>query len=221
MATDRFWVRLNLPQADMEWLSTHARDGQGTPVLLSSKAWPDGQHRRGEVWSVLPSLEDNGLLTQVMVAVEDPLALNVSEEARASTPALRIGDVVEATLTPQRTASLIELPISALRSGQQVWVLTEDGHLEKRSVGVRHLGNDTLLVADGLVDGERVITSSLSSVEAGMALRARGDAPTPTAKTTDAEAADDKTTAGDKSATVADQNTAAADRNATTTGSDS
>lgn len=237
VATDRFWVRLNLPQADMEWLSTHARDGQGTPVLLSSKAWPDGQHRRGEVWSVLPSLEDNGLLTQVMVAVEDPLALNVSEEARASTPALRIGDVVEATLTPQRTASLIELPISALRSGQQVWVLTEDDHLEKRSVGVRHLGNDTLLVADGLVDGERVITSSLSSVEAGMALRARGDAPTPTptAKTTDAEAADDKTTAGDKStATVekdtavvdkstaaGDKNTTVADKSATTTGSDS
>ncbi|MDH2372792.1 efflux RND transporter periplasmic adaptor subunit [Cobetia sp. 3AK] len=228
VATDRFWVRLNLPQADMEWLSTHARDGQGTPVLLSSKAWPEGQHRRGEVWSVLPSLEDNGLLTQVMVAVEDPLALDVSEEARASTPALRLGDVVEATLTPQRTASLIELPVSALRSGQQVWVLTEDGYLEKRAVGVRHLGNDTLLIAGGLSDGERVIVSALSNVEAGMALRARGDAPTPTTRTPDNKAADDKTTAGDKSTATVEQDTATgdktatvADKRATTTGSDS
>lgn len=175
VASDRFWVRLNLPQDDMEWLSTHARDGQGTPVLISSKAWPEGQHRLGEVWSVLPSLEENGLLTQVMVAVDDPLALRVSDEARTSTPALRIGDVVEASLSPTRTASLIELPISALRSNREVWVLTPDDHLEKRSIQLRHLGNDSLLVADGLTDGERVITSALSSVEAGMALRARGD----------------------------------------------
>ncbi|MHC9036973.1 hypothetical protein ACYTTR_14705, partial [Cobetia marina] len=152
----------------------------------------------------------------------------VSEEARASTPALRLGDVVEATLTPQRTASLIELPVSALRSGQQVWVLTEDGYLEKRAVGVRHLGNDTLLIAGGLSDGERVIVSALSNVEAGMALRARGDAPTPTTRTPDTKAADDKTTAGDKSTATVEQDTATgdksatvADKSATTTGSDS
>jgi RND family efflux transporter MFP subunit len=212
VASDRFWVRLNLPQADMEWLSTHARDGQGTPVLISSKAWPEGQHRLGEVWSVLPSLEENGLLTQVMVAVDDPLALKVSDEARTSTPALRIGDIVEASLSPTRTASLIELPISALRSNQEVWVLTPDNYLEKRSIRLRHLGNDSLLVADGLVDGERVITSALSSVEAGMALRAQGDDTPATQPATQPAPSDE---AGTKSKTQA------MSTSASTTGSDS
>ena len=201
VATDRFWVRLNLPQADMEWLST-VRDGQGAPVLLSEQGMAGGpaSARRSVERPAVPGGQ-RPADPQVMVAVGRPIgARRLRGGARQHAGPAPLGDVVEATLTPQRTASLIELPVSALRSGQQVWVLTEDGYLEKRAVGVRHLGNDTLLIAGGLSDGERVIVSAFGDVKAGMALRARGDAPTPTTRTPDNKAADDKTTAGDKSA---------------------
>lgn len=165
---ERFWVRLNLPQEALSWLDTHSADGQGSRVALHSPAWPQGQIREGEVWSVLPSLEENGLMTQVMVAVNDPLALD-----QEGAPALRLGDLLEARLYPARTRQLIRLPVSALRGNRQVWLLDESDHLRMRDVELAHRGDEVALIEAGLADGERVILGNLANAEAGMALKAR------------------------------------------------
>ncbi|WP_458526114.1 efflux RND transporter periplasmic adaptor subunit [Onishia taeanensis] len=167
---ERFWVRLNLPQEALSWLDTHDADGQGSRVALTSPAWPNDQTREGEVWSVLPGLEEGGLMTQVMVAVEDPLAL-----AHPGAPALRLDDLLEARLYPERTRPLIRLPVSALRGNRQVWVLDGKDRLRMREVELAHRGDDTALIEAGLSNGERVVLGNLANPEAGMALQARGE----------------------------------------------
>ncbi|RAR63068.1 RND family efflux transporter MFP subunit [Onishia taeanensis] len=165
---ERFWVRLNLPQEALTWLDTHTADGHGSRVELDSPAWPDGQIREGEVWSVLPSLEESGLMTQVMVAVDDPLALE-----HEGAPALRLGDLLEARLYPAQTRQLIRIPVSALRGNRRVWLLDENNHLRMRDVELAHRGDEVALIESGLNDGERVILGNLANAEAGMALKAR------------------------------------------------
>ncbi|WP_168011854.1 efflux RND transporter periplasmic adaptor subunit [Halomonas salinarum] len=189
---DRFWVRLNLPQEVLGWLATHDADGEGSRVELESPAWPNGQIREGEVWSVLPSLEENGLMTQVMVAVDDPLALE-----HEAAPALRLGDLLEARLYPRQTRQLVRLPISALRGNRQVWVLDENDHLRMRDIDITHRGDEAALVEAGLADGERVVLGNLANAEAGMALKAR-----------DRDLADEKNDADNDAMTPADASAA-------------
>ncbi|WP_340147000.1 hypothetical protein [Halomonas sp. PA16-9] len=67
-----------------EWLEA------GSSVTLTSRGWPEGATREGLLVSMLPSLEENGLQAQLLIAVNDPLALETDG------PALRLGDVLRA-----------------------------------------------------------------------------------------------------------------------------
>ncbi|WP_404298559.1 efflux RND transporter periplasmic adaptor subunit [Halomonas sp.] len=164
----RFWVQAALPSDALAWLETATADTSGTVVMLSSRSWPAGSVRRGELLSVLPALEENGLQAQLLVAVEDPLAL--AEENRGS-PALRLGDVVRLDFQARERNNLIALPAAALRPGDEVWLLDEDERLRRRSVVVLHRDDHRVLVAEGLTEGERVITSPLGLPGEGMPLR--------------------------------------------------
>ncbi|GAB2802643.1 efflux RND transporter periplasmic adaptor subunit [Halomonas shantousis] len=165
---EQFWVRVTLPTEALDWLSIASRDGQGSAVTLSSNAWASGESRQGELYSVLPSLEESGLMAQVMVRVRDPLAL------KSERPALRLGDVVHAAFEAVPREGLVSLPTRALRDDDQVWLLGADDTLQRRQVDVLYRGKNQVLIEDGLSAGERVITSSLATARQGMALRERG-----------------------------------------------
>ncbi len=169
----RFWVQAALPGEALAWLEPATDDTPGSVVTLTSRSWPAGSERRGELLSVLPALEENGLQAQLLVAVKDPLAL--AEENHVA-PALRLGDVVRLGFQARQRDDLITLPAVALRPGDEVWVLDSEERLRRRPVGVLHRDDDRVLVAEGLSEGERVITSPLGQPREGMALRT---APTP------------------------------------------
>lgn len=164
----RFWVQASLPGEALAWLDPAGADTPGSAVTLTSRGWSAGSERRGELLSVLPALEENGLQAQLLIAVEDPLALTAEHR---NAPALRLGDVVRLDFQAVERDDLIALPAAALRPGEEVWVLDAEERLRRRSVKVLHRDDRQVLVADGLSPGERVITSPLGQPREGMALR--------------------------------------------------
>ncbi|WP_299310775.1 efflux RND transporter periplasmic adaptor subunit [uncultured Halomonas sp.] len=169
----RFWVQASLPGEALAWLTPASTDAPGSAVTLTSRGWPAGSERRGELLSVLPALEENGLQAQLLIAVEDPLAL---EPENRGEPSLRLGDVVRLDFQAGERDDLVALPAAALRPGDEVWVLDEEERLRRRTVSVLHRDDRQVLVAEGLEAGERVILSPLGQPREGMALRT---APTP------------------------------------------
>ncbi|WP_136069273.1 efflux RND transporter periplasmic adaptor subunit [Modicisalibacter radicis] len=161
-----FWLRVSLPSEALRWIDAATGETPGTSVTLTSDAWPPGASRQGRVYSVLPSLEENGLMAQVLVRIDDPLAL------ADPGPALRLGDVVAATFAATPRDDLLALPNAALRDGGQVWTLDDDERLRIVAVDVVHRGEERVLIAaDGpLGAGSRVITSALAQPRDGMAL---------------------------------------------------
>ncbi|GHA96352.1 efflux RND transporter periplasmic adaptor subunit [Modicisalibacter luteus] len=170
---EHFWVRVSLPSEELTWLDTGEDGSPGASVRLTSRGWPDGVYREGKVFSVLPDLEESGLLAQVLVRVDDPLALE------SDAPALRLGDVVNATFEATPQDGLIALPTLALRDDSRVWIADEDGRLQIRNVNVIYRGEErALLDADSsaLTSGQRIIVSNLAQAREGMQLRVIGDA---------------------------------------------
>ncbi|MCP1367032.1 efflux RND transporter periplasmic adaptor subunit [Halomonas sp. BBD48] len=182
-----FWVRVSLPSEELAWLDTGEGDTPGASVRITSRGWPDGMYREGTVFSVLPDLEENGLLAQVLVRVDDPLALE------SDAPALRLGDVVSASFEATPREGLVALPTLALRDGNRVWVVGEDGRLRIRDVSVVYRGEERLLLdADdsALTTDQRVIVSNLAQVREGMTLRVAEDGPDTEVVSTDADASE-------------------------------
>ena len=164
----RFWVQASLPGETLAWLAPADNDTPGSAVTLTSRGWPAGSERRGELLSVLPALEENGLQAQLLVAVEDPLALTARHRGA---PTLRLGDLVRLDFQAVERDDLIALPAAALRPGNEVWVIDAEERLRRRPVNVLHRDDRQALVAEGLAAGERVITSPLGQPREGMALR--------------------------------------------------
>ena len=62
--------------------------------------------------------------------------------------------------------------IFAVRAdGDQVWVMTEEGTLNVRDVVVPWSDGETVLISEGLNEGDLLITSALAAPAPGMLLR--------------------------------------------------
>ncbi|CAM4002474.1 efflux RND transporter periplasmic adaptor subunit [Vreelandella rituensis] len=161
VGVERFWVRASLPGEWLPWLDTESE------VTLESRGWPSGAIRQGEVISILPSLEENGLQAQLLVAVDDPLALE------SDGPALRLGDILRANFSPTAQEALIALPAAAVRPGERVWWLDEDDRLRQSRVELAYRGEDRLLIRAGIEPGSRVVVAGLAQPREGQEVRPR------------------------------------------------
>ncbi len=167
VGVEQFWVRASLPGDALEWLEP------GSLVTLTSRGWPDGASREGTLVSILPNLEESGLQAQLLIAVNDPLALE------SDGPALRLGDVMRVAFETQAQEDLIALPSAALRPGERVWWVDDEDRLHSTTVTLAYRGEDEALVRSGLEAGQRVVTSGLAQPREGQQIRVRtrGDTP--------------------------------------------
>jgi RND family efflux transporter MFP subunit len=167
VGVEQFWVRASLPGESLDWLSP------GGSVTLSSQGWPEGASREGTLLSILPNLEENGLQAQLLIAVDDPLALDHDG------PALRMGDVLRVAFHTTAEEPLIALPSAALRPGEQVWWVDDENRLQRTQVTLAYRGQDDVLVRSGLAPGQRVVVAGLAQPREGqeVRLRQRGDTP--------------------------------------------
>ncbi|MCC5900586.1 MAG: efflux RND transporter periplasmic adaptor subunit [Halomonas sp.] len=167
VGVEQFWVRASLPGDTLAWLEP------GDRVSLTSQGWPEGATRDGSLVSILPNLEENGLQAQLLIAVDDPLALE------SSGPALRLGDVMRITYHTTANESLIALPSAALRPGEQVWWVDDEDRLRNTTVTLAYRGQEQALIRSGLEAGQRVVIAGLAQPRVGqqVRLRQRGDTP--------------------------------------------
>jgi multidrug efflux pump subunit AcrA (membrane-fusion protein) len=82
---------------------------------------------------------------------------------------------VEVEFTAPPPANAVVVPRSALRPGDQVWVVDTEGRLRIRDVTVARAGVEQAVISSGLAVGERICTSNLQYVTDGMPVRVAGE----------------------------------------------
>jgi RND family efflux transporter MFP subunit len=170
VAIDRFWVEVSVPVEALGQLEVPGIDPveRGSEVVVTHQAGDATIVREGYVLRALPELEEEGTLAQLLLAIEDPLE---GEGDDATGPPLFLGAYVEAEIRARPFEDVVRIPPRALRGRDEVWVLTEAGSLDIRSVRVAWQREEEVLVAEGLAGGERVVVSDLPDPVDGMELR--------------------------------------------------
>lgn len=110
--------------------------------------------------------------------VEDPLGLQSVDLKR-----LFLGSFVWGEIEGKEIEAGYLLNRSYLRDNNTVWLVAEDGNLEVRHVEAVFKNENSVIIADGLVEGEKLVVSSISSPVAGMKIRIEGSGKN-SAKTT-------------------------------------
>lgn len=167
VATDRFLLNVELPETSVQWLQYANRGGKGSAVSITSTHW-NGQQRSGEVISIAPNMDSQSRMVSVVVAIDDPLALLVENQAK---PRVMINDLLEVTLLGKSLDNVSILRDELIRNGNQVWLMDQDNKLEMRNVKPVFRNSTFAYIGDELKAGERIVSSYLGTPVPGMALR--------------------------------------------------
>lgn len=177
VGTDMFWVELALPVEQLKWLTFPQHNSSENGALVHIYPQSTGNSdvfRTGHVVRLAAELEERGRMARIFVEVEDPLCLKAENK---SLPPLFLGSFVRAVITGTTMDSAFSLQRSHLRDGNTVWLLGNDGTLNVKTVSIAFRDKETVLVSDGVIDGDKLITSNISAPVAGMRLRLEGDNP--------------------------------------------
>ena len=190
-AVDVAEVRLPLSNQERAFLNL-PRAGEvgaaGPAVKLLADI--DGQTEQwdGRVVRTEGVIDENTRLSYAVVAIQNPYQ---RAEVEADGPGesnipLPMGTFVEARIEGRSSAGLIQLPRSALREGDSVYVANADDELEVRSVDVVRATTEVVYVENNIEPGDRVITTGITAPIPGSQLRVRSSPDEPELRLTPA-----------------------------------
>jgi len=151
-------VRLPLSVDDSSYIQPQAQ------VQLSAEIAGVNYHWPAKILWNEGEIDRSTLSTNIVVQVGgDPL---IPKEFRLPPPGL----FVKAQFEGKTLKSVIKVPRSALRRGNQVTVLNGENKLEFRKLQIVYSGQDTIFASEGLQDKDLVIVTRLEIPREGMSL---------------------------------------------------
>ncbi|HSG33597.1 MAG TPA: HlyD family efflux transporter periplasmic adaptor subunit [Sphingomonadaceae bacterium] len=181
VATDAYEVRVSLTE-DEAALIPGLFAGSGARIPAAVYTEQSGRRYR---WAAYVDRADAILDAEtrtidVFLRVQNPLRSGTPVDtgnglAQGPVPLL-LGSFVQATITGSSSESFARIPINALKTDNQVWVV-RDGKLTIVPVEIIRRGDtDAYVRASGLGPSGRVVTSNLRTPVNGMQVRMRPDA---------------------------------------------
>ncbi|HPF71314.1 MAG TPA: efflux RND transporter periplasmic adaptor subunit [Candidatus Krumholzibacteria bacterium] len=170
-ATDMAEVTVPVADDDLAWITVGHRGEGGVPVDVVAEFAGARHHWQGRAVRLGGAVDQRSRLVPVIVEIPDPY------RREGDRPALVEGMFVEVVFASPPPAGAVVVPRSALRPGDQAWVVDAEGRLRIRDVTVARAGVDQAVVTAGLGAGERVCVSNLQYVTDGMPVRVAGEGP--------------------------------------------
>ena len=173
--SSEFWVELTIPVRDSTWigLSEHPSidDAAISVTIIDQLAWKKGQSREGHVVGLSREVDSNSRMAKVLVAVEDPLALDSSNSGK---PSLLLGSFVRGIINGKKLDNVLIVSRDHLRPGDILWTVNNESRLEFHEVDVLYSGTENVVIRNEFGSELRVVTSNLAVPVEGMLVRYEG-----------------------------------------------
>jgi RND family efflux transporter MFP subunit len=163
LATDVAQIRLPVADSELAFLNK-----QGVNAQVSLQGVYAGQKRQ---WQAIIKrsegvVDSNSRMTYLVAEVKDPYQLLKSDTKKAP---LRFGSYINAQIIGNQLAQATTLPRYLVIDGK-VAVLGEDSRLHYVAIDIIRQQGSEVIVANGLLDGNRLIVSALDYPIEGMKL---------------------------------------------------
>lgn len=161
IGTDRFWVKVSVPVAKLQWLKLRDGNQPGSTAHVFQNVSSDQRiHRTGEVLRIAGPLDPKTRTANVIVEIAKPL--------EGHPVPLLPGAFVDVEIEGQAADSMFVLPREALYEGGRVWLIDGSNRLQPKNVDIAWSTADQVFVREGLEEGDRILTTALSTPIAGM-----------------------------------------------------
>ena len=175
---DTYWVEATVPLSKLRWLSFPDDDSQGSDVSIQNRtAWAPDVYRKGQLFKLVGTLENQTRMARVLIEVSDPQALNNENSGK---PSLIIGSYVEANINAQKMENVFRIDRNYIRQDETVWVM-EEGKLQIKKVDILFRDAQYAYISSGLENQAEIVTTNLATVSDGAPLRLVSNDSTATA----------------------------------------
>jgi membrane fusion protein, multidrug efflux system len=165
-------VRLAIPSSDAAFLDLPMQwsDGVGSTGATVDLVGEFGGSRYKWTGSVVRTEGEVDRRTRQLNVVAR-IAAPYAHASDSERPPLAVGMFVQATIHGRTFHDIIALPRSALRPGNEVWIVDAENHLRRRSVEVMRTEANRVLLSSGVQSGENVSITPLETPTDGMPVR--------------------------------------------------
>lgn len=173
--TDAAEVVVPLPLEEMQWITIPRKGAEenGSKALVKLTVGDQVLAWKGRVVRSLGEVDPRGRMAQVVVAVADPY--NLGRGGGPERKDLEIGMFVDVEIIGKTLSGVFAVPRSALREGDTVWTMDDEGRLRVTPVTVVRRERDTVVLRDGFQEGDLVVLTNISGAAEGMKLRLAGE----------------------------------------------
>ena len=106
-------------------------------------------------------------MARILIAVDDPLCL--TSQNQNCTPLL-LGQYIRVDVKGRELEQVYSIPRSALHENRLIWIAAPNSTLDIRKVDVRWRAEKNILISGNLSDGERLITTDITTPMQGLTL---------------------------------------------------
>jgi RND family efflux transporter MFP subunit len=163
-------IVLPLPPEDLGWIRVPGWNttGKGSPVIVRQRRGENDHTWHGQVIRSLGEVDVRSRMMKVIVSVQDPYNRLAKGTDRA---VLSSGAFVETGIKGTKLSGIFSIPRTAVRDNKTVWIMDSENILRVRPITIVRSDRDTVLVSEGLTNGERIVITSLAGAVDGMNLR--------------------------------------------------
>lgn len=167
-ATDYAEIRLPLSDSDLRWLTLPApgqlAPADATRVTLYATTAGKQHQWQAEIVRTEGVVDSSSRMHYAVARVDDPYGLRGNSDL----PPLPAGTFVNADIQGIRVTGVFDIPLEALRNGNQVLIMDQEQRLRQRQVSVIRSEADRVFVNEGLNDNDAVIVSPVAIPIEGM-----------------------------------------------------
>lgn len=177
VGTGAFWVQASVPAGALSAVLDAARESPGKVRVYSDVHTESQPATAGRLVRHLGQVDPDGRLAQVLVEIEDPLALDSGSGNRVPLP---LNTYVRVDIDAGLLPGVVPVPRVALRENNVLWVADKANTLQVRPGEIVWRQDDQVAVRDTFEPGDRLIVSPLDQVLPGMEIRPMDpEAPAP------------------------------------------
>ena len=156
-------LMVTLPLSELPWVKAQEEGQIGAKARLSKKIGQQVHNWQGVVTHRLLEIDSLGHMAQVVVEVDETL----SDKGFP----LPIGMQVEVEIQGEEVSEAISIPIYAIRSNNQAWVVSKENRLEVITLQILRKDQGQALVGNGLAKGDLLVTSPIETAMPGMSVK--------------------------------------------------
>ncbi|MAV75593.1 MAG: hypothetical protein CL691_03120 [Cellvibrionales bacterium] len=158
-STEKAKVRLPIAEHKLELIDLK-QSGDSSPEIILSVDLPQSSHQ----WSARLShsegvIDERNRMLYLIAEIIDPYQLKNPN----NNPPLRIGTFVSAKIFGKKIDEIFRIPQTVLQPDDSVWIIGDDGKLERRAINIIMTDSEYAFINEGLYEKDKIASGYVES----------------------------------------------------------